>query len=190
MRKLVLIAALLTLVLAVAVFADIELGVSWTPVPGEENDPSAEMESITGFHLGYSWWAVFYATVDSLIMPPKMINDLVGYNRPGFLHLFDAGITIRFGPIVTYATAGVNSVYIYKQEELGGFEPTFGANMRLGAGLKFDWWGVNASGTWVFPSFEAMGQTLSKLGDSATREIAFEKIVKGIIPSINATLYF
>jgi hypothetical protein len=190
MRKIVLITALLALVMAMPVFADIEIGASWTPVLADEKSSSEDLESITGFHLGYQWWGIFYATWDSLIMPPDIINGLVGYQRPGFLNLIDAGITIRIGPIVTYVTAGINNVYVYKQEELSGYEPEFGANLRAGAGLKFGWWGVNVSGTAVFASFERMAQTLAALGDDATRDIAFEKIVDGLIPSVNVTLYF
>ena len=190
MRKIVLITALLALVMAMPMFAEIEIGASWSPNFADPDKADDTLDSITGFHLGYRWWGIFYATWDSLIMPPDAINNLVGYQRPGYLNLIDAGITIRLGPIVTYVTAGVNNVYVYKQDELSGFESEFGANLRLGAGLKFDWWGVNVSGTSVFASFERMAQTLAALGDDATRNIAAEKIVDGLIPSINVTLYF
>lgn len=189
MRKTVLIAALLVLAMATPVFADLELGLSWTPILGEDNQIEEDMESITGFHVGYQWWGIFYATWDSLVMPPGEIAGITGYKRPGFLNLFDAGLRLRLGPIIAYTTAGVNTLYVYKQDELAGFDPDFGANLRAGAGLKFGWWGVNVSGTTVFPSFDRLVQTLAALG-TEDRDIAIDKIVNGLIPSINLTLYF
>ena len=190
MRKIVLITALLVLVAAVPVFAEIELGLSWTPVLADEQSINEDMGSIYGFHLGYRFWEIFYVSWDSLIMPSDVINGLVGYQRPGYLNLINGGLGFHIGPIVLYATAGINNVYVYKQDDLTAYEPEFGANLRVGAGLKFDWWGVNVSGTSVFASFERMAQTLAALGDDTRREIAMQKIIAGLIPSVNFSLYF
>lgn len=192
MRKAILVAAVLIVVLAVPTFSnELELGLSWTPLPGADQnaEEEAELDSITGFHIAYNWWAVMYASWDSLVMPPFIIQEWTGYKRPGFLNLYDVGLRITLGPIVTYLTVGMNNVYVYKQDQVG-FENNLGANLRLGAGLKFGWWGVNASGTAVFPSFEYMGNTLKGLASDATREIAVGKIVDALVPSINLTLYF
>jgi hypothetical protein len=190
MRKTVLIMALLVLAVSAPLFAELELGVSWTPLLSEEQSSSEDMESITGFHVGYQWWGIFYAAWDSLIMPPDMIGGMTGYLRPGFLNLFNAGLRLRIGPIIGYTTVGVNNIYVYKQEELSGLETEFGANLRVGAGLKFGWWGLNVSGTSVFPSFERMTLTLAALAEEATRDAAIDVIMSGLVPSINLTLYF
>ncbi len=192
MRKTVLFVALLALAVFVATpaFAEMELGLSWTPVPGNDNSPDAQMESITGFHVGYQWWGIFYASWDSLVMPPEIINSFTGFQRPGFLNLFNAGLRLRIGPIIGYATLGTNNIYVYRQAELENFDPSFGANLRAGVGLKFNWWGINVSGTSVFPSFERLTQTLAALGDPDTQQIAIDKIVDGLVPSINLTFYF
>jgi len=192
MRKMVLLGALIILVMFVVTpaFAELELGLSWTPVPADDNNPDAQMESITGFHVGYQWWKIFYVTWESMVMPKEIINDFTGFRRPGFLNLFDAGLRLRIGPVIGYATLGTNNIYVYRQAELEAFDPSFGANLRIGAGLKFGWWGVNLSGTSVFPSFEQMTKTLAALGDSSTQDIALEKIVDGLIASINLTFYF
>ena len=192
MRKMVLLGALLVLAMFVVApaFAELELGLSWTPVPANDKNPDAEFESIVGFHVAYQWWGIFYATWESMVMPDDIINDFTGYQRPGFLNLFDAGLRLRIGPVIGYATLGTNNIYVYRQSELESFDPGFGANLRLGAGLKFGWWGVNVSGTSVFPSFEGLTKTLAALGDPDTRDIALEKIVDGLIASINLTFYF
>jgi hypothetical protein len=184
--------ALLVLAMLVVTpaFAELELGLSWTPVPADEKDPEADLGSIVGFHVAYQWWGIFYATWEALVMPDDIINEFTGYQRPGFLNLFDLGFRLRIGPVIGYATVGTNNIYVYRQQELDSFDPGFGANLRLGAGLRFGWWGVNASGTSVFPSFERMTQTLGALGKAETRDIALEKIVDGLIWSVNLTFYF
>ena len=190
MRKKVLLVALLVLAMTAPAFADLELGVSWTPIPAEDASSEEEFESITGFHLGYQWWGIFYATWDSLVMPPRIMYGLTDKKRPGFLNMFDAGIRLRLGPIIMYTTAGINHVYLYKQDQIGNYDPDLGVNLRAGAGLKFGWWGANVSGTAVFADFEQMTQRLAALADERTAEIAAEKLLENLIPSINVTLYF
>jgi hypothetical protein len=192
MRKSVLITALLVLVLAVAtpVFAEIELGISGTFDPGQASDPDKELDIIPGFHVGYSW-AIFYASWDAMVLPPGLVNEFTGFQRPGFLNLIDAGIRLRIGPIVTYATVGTNNIYVYGQSELGDFNPEFGANIRVGLGLTFGFWGVNLSGTTVFSSFDRLARTLQAFGGTpAEQQAALDTILDGLIPALNLTLYF
>lgn len=194
MRKSVLITALLVLVLAVAtpVFAELELGISATIDPGQANDPTAEIDPIPGFHVGYNWWGIFYASWDAMVLPPGLVNEFTGFQRPGFLNLIDAGIRLRIGPIVTYATVGTNNIYVYRQSELeGSFNPEFGANIRVGAGLTFGFWGVNISGTTVFSSFDRLARTFQAFGGTpAEQQAALDTIINGLIPALNLTLYF
>ena len=197
MRKSVLLVALVLLAMFVATpaFAELELGLSWTPVPADEDDKNAtgdeELESMTGFHVGYGFWGIFYGSWDALVMPPRMIKGFTGYEFPGFLNLFDAGIRLRIGPVITYATAGLNNLYVYRQAELGQIDASVGANLRLGAGVKFGWWGVNVSGTAVFDTFKQLTQTVTALaGTELERQVAVDTIVNGLIPSLNVTLYF
>jgi hypothetical protein len=192
MRKVVLAAAVLLLIFAAPAFAnELELGLSWTPLPGaDKNAEEGQLDSITGFHIAYNWWSIMYASWDSLVMPPFIIQDWTGYRRPGFLNLYDVGIRIVLGPVVGYATLGMNNVYVYKQKELAGLENNFGANLRLGAGLKFNWWGINLSGTAVFPSFQYMVNTLKGLAAKSTSDVALSKIGDALVPSINVTFYF
>ena len=197
MRKSVLLVALVLLAMLVATpaFAELELGLSWTPVPADTEDKNAtedeEFESMTGFHVGYAFWGIFYGSWDALVMPPRLIKGFTGYSFPGFLNLFDAGIRLRIGPVITYVTAGINNLYVYRQAELGQIEASVGANLRVGAGVKFGWWGVNVSGTAVFDTFKDLTQTVVAIaGDDLERQTALDKIVNGLIPSLNATLHF
>jgi hypothetical protein len=180
------------MILAVPAFSnELELGLSWTPLPGaDQNSPEGELDSITGFHIAYNWWAVMYASWDSLVMPPFIIQEWTGYKRPGFLNLYNIGVRFTLGPVVGYATAGMNNIYVYKQEQLGGIDNNFGANLRLGAGLKFNWWGINLSGTAVFPTFDYMVNTLKGLAAESTRNVSLAKIGDALVPSINLTFYF
>jgi len=114
-----------------------------------------------------------------------------GVYRPGFLNMFDGGLRIILGPVVIVAEVGVNNIYVYHQKDLpAGLKSNFGANLRLGAGLKFGWWGVSATGTAVFPSFQTMLQTFSNLGSETNRAAALDQIVNNLVPSLMATLYF
>jgi len=86
----------------------------------------------------------------------------------------------------------MNNIYVYRQGDLQGLENNFGANLRLGAGVKFDWWGVNLSGTAVFPSFQRMIGTIKGLAATSddVRNAALQKIGDSLVPSINVTVYF
>ena len=196
MRKLiVLTAAVLMVAIALPVFSqDFEIGVSWTPVPGKEEEgriaEEEGMDSIFGFHFGYCWWSIFYASLDSLVMPPPIIQDWTGYYRPGFLNLLDVGVRLFIGPVVGYAELGVNNIYVYKQGEDNLDAAGLGANLRLGLGLKYKMLGVNVSGTSVFPSVSFMLDVLKGLASDQTRNLSLQMIKEGLVPSLNLVLYF
>jgi hypothetical protein len=84
----------------------------------------------------------------------------------------------------------MNNVYVYNQGSNQALKNNFGANLRLGAGLKWDWIGINLSGTAVFHSFRSMTRTLAGLANKDSRERAVDKIGETIVPSINVALYF
>jgi hypothetical protein len=210
MKRCVLpIAVVLLLLFATPLFADWELGASFTPMSGGEGDYSENAsffdQSIKGFHFGYTWWRVAYATWDALVMPPQIIYGMTGsletddqgneyyregYYRPGFLNLFDAGIRLILGPFVVSAGAGVNQLRVYHFQELPDLKTDLGANLRVALGLKFDWWGISVSGTSVFPSFDDVVKTVTGLaGSEFARQKALEAISNNLVPSIVFVMY-
>jgi hypothetical protein len=192
MKKLLVpLAVLLLLALAVpAAFAEVELGMGWTPFSNPNaapaNDPSKN-DSITAFHVGYSW-TILYGTWDALALPAWIVANKTdgAFDVPGFLNLYDIGIRLVVRPFLIYAEGGVNSLYIYGGENWG----QVGANLRLGAGLKFGFWGVNLSATSFFASLDDLGTTLKALGSVQTRNWAISQITDGLLPSLNVTIYF
>jgi hypothetical protein len=195
MRKTVLAVAVVTLLLMISAPAysnEFELGLSWMPVPTDENQTEDTVDSITGFHIGYVMLNFLYASWDALVMPPSIISDWTGLYRPGFLNLYDAGIRIQIKPVVVTVGLGLNSVYVYDEGNTQFLEDSksLGANLRVGAGVRFDWWGVSLTGTAVFPTFDYMVETLKGLVADSTREYAAEKIVDALLPAIALTLYF
>lgn len=185
MRKLI-VAILLVAVVALPGFSlGVELGVSGTALPGGD---SGSVEMAWGSHIGISPFAILYASWDALIMPSSVIGSWTGYYRPGFLNLYDAGLRIILGPIVALLEVGVNNVYVYKTgtQDVGGL----GANLRVGAGLKFKWWGVTVTGTSVFPTMQALVDTMKGLVSADTRDYAFQQLTAGLVPSLMAVIYF
>ncbi len=207
MKKLtILIVIAVMITFAVPVFSadQWEIGLSWTPIPGGDQSTKSKdeggMDSITGFHFGYIWWHIGYATWDALVMPPFIIAGMTsyqddqgnwqpGYYRPGFLNLFDVGGRLNIGPFVASAEMGINNIYIYQGDSPVEYSGDFGANLRLGAGLKFDWWGVSVTGTSVFPSFKKMIHVVGGLFSSDNRRWSINEIKGGLIPSILLVLY-
>lgn len=182
----------IVLVLLIAVFAaplaaqNLELGASFIPTA----PPEESLEFIWGSHLGYKVLAILYGGWDALVVPPHMIQDWTGYYRPGFLNLFDAGLRLDLGPLVGYATVGLNRIYVYRQDPDGlRFDDDLGANLRVGAGLKFGSWGLVLNGRSLFPNMDELADTLRALGDPGTRDRAFARIQDGLIPSLVVTLY-
>ena len=117
--------------------------------------------------------------------------SVLGPFRPGFLNTWNIGGKLVLGPLVGYTTIGVNTIYVYKQAEYldENFESGFGANWKIGAGLKFGGWGINLDLMALFPSVSTMFSELEALGsdDSAISDAAAERIQ--FIPSLVATLY-
>ena len=201
MKKLVVVlAALALLATAVPVFAEVELGASWMPLSDAdvpEGSPGGG-QAIIAFHAGVNM-LFLYATVDSLALPPSTVQDLTthhdpftetvtpGFNAPGFLNLFDVGVRLPFGPFIASVEVGTNNLYVYRIGMLGD---AFGANLRLGLGVRFDNIGLVASGTAVFGSMGEMKAVLGSLRNEATRGQAIDQIRERLIPAIGITLYF
>jgi hypothetical protein len=190
------LAVLVLLALAVPAFAEVELGISATPVQGGQSNAGG-YDTITGFHVGYAW-SIIYLSWDALAMPAVLVQNMTGHfdektssyvtgvYAPGFLNLYDAGLRLVLQPFLVYAEVGTNNLYVYKNQGGG----SFGANLRIGAGLRFNTWGVNLSGTSVFDSFDQLSKTLTKLASKDTANEAIAAIGKNIVPSINLTFYF
>ena len=220
-RKLmILVTAIMLLLMANAAFAELELGIGLTPpITGDlpEGVAGDFLEaSIKSFHVGLSWWWLFYASWDSLVLPPYVtkalttsivIDESGAFERPGaavpsFLNLFNLGIRPKIGPIIVFATAGINHMWIYgDSQEPNPYRSTaegeeantaLGVNFRLGAGLAFGWWGITASGTIVFSDFDEMAADFDTL--AGTHEEAIErvqaKLLAGMIPSLGFNIYF
>jgi len=192
------LAVVMLLALAVPAFAEVELGISATPVPGGQSNQNG-VDTITGFHVGYTW-TVLYLSWDALAMPASLVENMTGYfdertqlyvtgvYAPGFLNLYDVGLRLVLQPFLIYAEVGTNNLYVYHNQGGGNF----GANLRLGAGLRFNTWGINISGTSVFDSVGQLSDTLKKLvaQDAKIQNDAVTAIGKNIVPSINFTFYF
>jgi hypothetical protein len=202
-KAFMLIVGLLLLSLAAPLWSgELELGVSLFPIdwgnnPNEgtmitEADESFINSWLFGFHMGYAW-GLFYTSWDSFVLPPHIIRDIAtvvendiivreGFYRPGFVNYFDFGLRlVLLNTLVGFAELGVNTLYIYKQDQLAEEDQpgTFGANLRLGAGLRVnDWLGIDLTGTALFPSFGKMLEVLGDLSsdDDAVQEAALSQI--------------
>jgi hypothetical protein len=188
-KHLVPIAVILLLALAApSAFAELELGMSWTPVTYTTYEAAAVTQSVPGFHVGYGWF-ILYASWDSLAMPSWFVQAYTGnpdLYTPGFLNLYDVGVRFVIKPVLLYATVGTNSMNPYNYAG----DISYGANIRLGAGLKFGWWGINISGTNVYGSWDDLTAVVKALGAEETRPWAYDQIVNGLVPSLNLTFYF
>ena len=184
---LIVIAIMITFVAPAFAADQWELGLSITPLPGA---PEGDDNVTPGFHFAYNWWYIAYATWDSIVLPPWVIQDWTGYLRPGFLNLFDLGARITIGPFLGYAEMGINYLYLYKQFEQELDIPKAGANIRVGAGVKMGWWGANVSLTSVFPSFADVKKVIGGLFHEKTRSLALDAFMKQAVPSINLVMYF
>lgn len=195
MKKLLLpLAAILLLALAVpAAFSEAELGLGFTPGQvGDPPDPN-NVDPIMNFHVGWSW-TILYLSWDAFAMPDYWVYNNTsyvdpvsgyfysGYNVPGFLNMFDAGIKIVIRPFIGYAEIGTNMLYLRGGQTYG----KIGVNARLGFGVKFGFWGINLSGTQVFASMDdlrgAFGQGF-KNGN-------WSGVTEGMVPTINFVIYF
>jgi hypothetical protein len=194
MKKLLLpLAAILLLALAVpAAFSEAELGVGLSPGSvGGSTDPT--VDPILNFHVGWSW-TILYVSWDSYAMPDYWVYNNTsyvdpnngyfysGYNVPGFLNLFDAGLKIVLRPFIVYAEVGTNMLYLRGGATYGG---GLGVNARLGAGLKFGFWGINLSGTQVFASMNDLNAALHQAAHGN-----YSDLTQGMVPTLNLVIYF
>jgi hypothetical protein len=193
MKKLLVPLVVVTLLaLAVpAAFAEWELGLGLTPgqVAGN-SDPNAD--PLLNFHVGYSW-SILYASWDSYAMPDYWVyqntiyvDPSTGYTSggilaPGFLNLFDVGLKIAPRPFIAFAEIGTNYLYVRGGLNYG----RIGVNFRLGAGVKFGFWGVNLTGTQVFASFADLDGAFRMAGHGD-----WSYLTGGMVPTLNFTLYF
>lgn len=208
-RKLVL-AAILVVCVTGAAFAEFELGFGIAP-------PLSSTDQETGYdgffynntailHAGYSFAWLFYASVDAMILPPVAVSGLTGYLnpitgnyqngifRPGILSLIDVGFRPRIGGLMLMVSTGINSLYVYKQEELTAdetFNPSLGVNLRAGVGLKLGKvLGIMVSATTVFSDFDTMIGTLQALGGGGeTALMAQERILNNLYPAAVVSLH-
>jgi len=207
--KFLAIAVILILAMVIPAAADqFELGMSLTPIgttAADNPDPEAEDTVIVqaGFHVGYRFAGIGFVSWDSYVMPPELITlmtaiydsktqqNTLGPFRPGFLNTWNMGAKLILGPLVGYSTVGLNSIYVYKQDEYPDetFNSNFGVNWKLGAGLKFGSWGINLDmmALWADAGtmFDDIGDLFGR--DQAASDAAAERIQ--FIPSLVATLY-
>lgn len=197
------------IILSAALYGEIELGMSYTPGTVLKSEANASLDalnteedalgdSIIGFHVGYSFWWLFYASVDSLIVPPWFVEQETSYTdlnneyhagtrAPGYINFIDFGIRPKIGPIYVLATVGINNLYIHSEYVTGEEETTLGVNMRLGAGIQFGALSISLTGTKVFSNFEVMEAVLTRLGEGDPQ--AETEFLQSLIPSIGFVLH-
>jgi hypothetical protein len=193
----ILIAAVVLSFAALPAFSEWELGVSWTPVPNAITSASPRMDSMEGYHLAYAT-SIFYASWDILAVPDFVVEDWTGYLDPesglyypgfhddGYLNLYDVGIRLALRPFVCFAEAGMNGLFVHGE----GFLPAgFGANIRLGVGARFDWWGISVAGTSVFATWDELWSTVEAFGLPETRTAAWTAVQSSLVPSVMLIWY-
>jgi hypothetical protein len=198
-RILLPLAVVMLLALAVPAFAEWELGLGFTPAQNQSStDPNA-LQGIVNFHVGYAW-NILYFSWDSFAMPDYWVYNATSYvdpttgwyypgsNVPGFLNMFDVGVRLVLRPIIFYAELGPNVLYLYGgqfyRDPNGG--SGVGVNGRIGAGVKFGWWGINLSGTQVFASWNDMRGAFDQLFNHGNSSY----LTDGSMISLNFALYF
>jgi hypothetical protein len=201
MKKLMVPLAVIALMaLAVpAAFAEWELGIGISPAQNQISTTPGAVDGILNFHVGYSW-SILYASWDAFAMPSYWVYNATTYidpvngwyypgiDVPGFLNLFDVGIKIVIKPVIAYAEIGTNLLYLYGgqiyKDPSGALG--VGVNGRLGAGVKFGFWGVNISGTQVFATWNDLKSAL----DQAFHHGNTRDLTDGSVLSLNFSLYF
>lgn len=212
MRKRAIAAPLLLILLLTALplsAGELELGMSLTPIKQDNgDDPNAAQNDSTdtilpGFHLGYRFAWIGYMALDSYVMPPEYVTNMTatydpdtdtfspGPYRPGFLNTWNIGGKLVIGPLTGYSTIGLNTIYVYKESEYldKDFNKNFGANWKIGAGLRTKDLGVNLDLMALFPSADTMFQELDLLFNGTDEEKAAVKERIQFIPSLVFVLY-
>lgn len=195
-----------------AIWADIEVGVGFSPPLGKLPEGMPEKaagplgNTMVSFHAGYSFAWLFYLSGDAYVLPPFVVRNMTttieedgfvkdGLYRPGFLNMINVGLRPRLGPVALSATVGLNSLYLYKEGEVSdkANKPSLGVNLRLG-GILFvnDLFSFSLTGTTVFPDGRTLFSTLGSLGskDSFIREQAVDLIVGNLYPTLTVNLNF
>ncbi len=192
MKKLLVpLAVVLLLCLAVpAAFSEAELGIGLSPGSAGGGDPDAD--PLLSFHVGWNW-GLLYLTWDAYAMPDYWVYNnttyvdpdtgyiVSGYLVPGFLNMFDIGVRFVYRPIIGYVEMGPNFLYLRGGQTYG----KVGVNFRVGAGVKFGFWGINLSGTQVFASGSDMNAAFHQAvhGD-------WSYLTQGMVATLNFVLYF
>ena len=144
--------------------------------------------------------SILYFSWDAYAMPSYWVYNATTYidpssgwvypgaDVPAFLNLFDVGLRIIIRPVVLYAEVGGNVLYLYGgqiyKDPTGSYG--VGINAKLGAGVRFGFWGVNISGTQVFASWSDLRSAL----DQAVHHGSTSELTQGSVLSLNFVLYF
>jgi hypothetical protein len=213
------IAVLLLFLTAWPLFSELglEVGLSATPIVFPEVSEKDNLvylaeernfEFVLGFHFGYSFLGIGYLSWDALVMPPEFVYGMTvkfekneesgelipvdGFYEPGFINLFDGGVRFTFEPVVLFAEAGFNYLYVHKQAEYQAqgrdVGNNIGMNLRIGGGARFDILGAYLSLTMIFPDFAGIGGFFDALGaDDVARDKALASTP--IVPSLIFLIY-
>lgn len=188
------------IILSATLYGEIELGLSYTPGSVLKTDEAAGLDDaygieqgamgdmILGFHFGYSFWWLFYASVDSLIVPPWWVESYSEIYAPGFMNFIDVGIRPSIGPIYLLATMGINNLYIHSYYADENSETAVGVNMRVGLGIKFEALSINLIGTALFSDFAEMNTLLTEVSDG-NDPTAEDRLLEKLMPSIGFVLH-
>ncbi len=191
-RKVTLVLLVLFVLSAGTAFAnELELGISVTPLQTQTFEGEDTVEAMPGFHVARKFFGILYGSWDAIVAGPGIMEDLTTFYRPGYINVFGAGFRLDIASLRLTGTIGVNSLYLYRQDEDRlDFDADFGANLRLGAAWQFNRsLGVGVSGMTLFPSFASLVNTLEALGADSTRDDAVARIRAGLIPSIHLNWY-
>jgi hypothetical protein len=193
-------------VAATGAFADLDVGITYVPgsvIKTEENQEAQEFfkdesifgDNILGFHVGYSWWWLFYAGWDSYMMPPWWIQSRTEYVRadgtlapgayaPGFLNLFGAGLRPTIGPLSIMATVGVNHIYVHSDYDTRGEEERtlVGLNARVGAGWRFGPLRLTVVGTSLYATPDQVAAMIKSI--ERAPKAGLIKFVESLVPSL------
>ncbi|MFH2113472.1 MAG: hypothetical protein ABIJ86_03050 [Spirochaetota bacterium] len=211
MTKKLMMSVFLILAMAGAAFSnEIEIGFGVAPplVKTEAGKSTYEgffYENTGILHAGYSFAWLFYVSADAYLLPPVAVSGMTGYFdvasgtyqngifRPGILGLFNIGIRPKIGPLLLMASTGINTLHIYKQEELADADrasSSLGVNLRVGVGFKMNKLiGIMASGTVAFSDFDTMKSTLEALNDPDLADMASERIMSNLYPAVTISLH-
>jgi hypothetical protein len=143
---------------------------------------------VLGFHAGYSFAWLFYASVDANAMPPWWVerqtasidaegNRLPGILQPGFVSFLDVGIRPTFGSLSVLAELGMNHFYIRGG---GDNASKMGVNFRLGAGYFLSAFSINIIGTIIFSDFDTMAYIFEHIEEDWAKDMMGQSVIPSI----------